>query len=203
MTARKGNLMPAEPSRDVLARAKELAAEFAVKNIVVASTTGRSARDVLDALGEGFNVVAVGIAPEVARVRDVEAISKDLRSRGAKYVVGVPILSHPISGLEEVTGPVTSDPVRLIQHVLRIFGEGAKVCIEVAMMAADRDAIPLDEDCLAIARPPERSNCPHTAMVLHPVKSHDFFSKALRVKALALVPGPRDHWFANGPLWSG
>ena len=71
------------------------------------------------------------------------------------------------------------------------------------LVAADSGVLPLDDDCISIARPWEASNCPHAAMVLRPAKTRDIFSNTLRVKDLVLVPGPKDHWFDNGPLWVG
>jgi len=83
-----------------------------------------------------------------------------------------------------------------------LFGDGPRMCVEIALMAADSGLLPLDADCIAIDRPMPESNCPHVAVVLRPAKTNDFFKYGLRVKDLILVPGPRDHWFDNGPLWS-
>lgn len=71
-------------------------------------------------------------------------------------------------------------------------------------MAADSGVLPLDEDCIAVQRRISGdSNMPDTAMILRPAKSQDVFKGALRVKDLVLVPGPKDHWLSNGPLWVG
>ena len=91
----------------------------------------------------------------------------------------------------------------IIYNTLQLFGDGPRVCLEVALMAADSGVLPIDADCISIARPPQASNCPHAAMVLRPAKTGDIFRGQLRVKNLTLVPGPKDHWFDNGPLWVG
>lgn len=109
--------------------------------------------------------------------------------------------------LDEVIEKAGKDPrfnaVAIAFHVLHWFGDGPRVCIEVTLMAADSGVLPLDADCIAIARPWPQSNCPHAALVLRPCRSRDIFRDRLRVKDIALVPGPYDHWFNNGPLWAG
>lgn len=112
-----------------------------------------------------------------------------------------------MASLQEVIENASSEgdfnAVAIIYNTLQMFGDGPRVCFEVALMAADSGVLPLDADCISIARPREASNCPHAAMVLRPAKKEDIFMKALRIKDLVLVPGPKDHWFDNGPLWVG
>jgi len=131
---------------------------------------------------------------------------------GKPYLIG----SYDVSGqcfntgwscsLEDVirqaspTGPF--NPVAIISNILHLFGDGPGVCIEVALMAADSGALPLDDDCIAIQRRIDgASNMPDAAMVLRPARTQDIFKGQLRIKDLLLVPGPKDHWFNNGPLW--
>jgi hypothetical protein len=95
------------------------------------------------------------------------------------------------------------NPVAIIYNTLQWFGDGPRVCIEVALMAADSGALPLDEDCIAIARPAPACNCPHAAVILHPTRTEDIFLGQLRIKDLVLLPGPEDHWFDDRPLWTG
>jgi hypothetical protein len=94
--------------------------------------------------------------------------------------------------------------VQLVYRTLNgLFGDGPRMCIEMMLMAADSDLLPLDADCIAIDRPMDESNCPHAAMILRPARTDDFFKYTMRVKDLVFVPGPRDHWFSSGPLWTG
>ena len=188
---------------DIMTAAKELADRHRVKTVVVASDSGGSARDALEVFGKEYALVAVGIPPELRRIGEFHKTVQELTAQGVKYLVSFPILGHPISPLDRKLHPGDTDPLRVIQRTLRIFGEGAKVCLEIAMIAADQDAISTDHDCVAVVRPPDVSNCPHTAMVVHPAKSGDIFEHTLRVKDLVLVPGPKDHWFTDEPLWKG
>jgi hypothetical protein len=100
------------------------------------------------------------------------------------------------------TGPF--NPVAIVSNTLAMFGDGPRVCIEISLMAADSGVLPLDADCISIQRRlGEDSNMPDTAMVLHPARTQDLFKGKLRVKDIMLLPGPKDHWFDNGPLWVG
>ena len=105
--------------------------------------------------------------------------------------------------IEKAGRDLRFNAIAIIFHTLQFLGDGPRVCLEVALMAADSDLLPLTEDCIAIARPIERSNCAHAAVVLTPCKTQDIFNHVMRVKDLLLVPGPKDHWFSNEPLWQG
>ena len=188
---------------DIMAAARDLAEKHGATNVVVASDAGGSARDVLKAFGPDYNIVAVATPPETERMPEVHKVIEELSGQGVRYLMHYPILSHPISPIDARLHPLETDPIRVIRHTLHIFGEGAKVCVEIALIACDNDMLPPGEDCVAVARTPAESNSPHTAMVIHPVKSTDFFGDALRVKETVLIPGPKDHWFGNGPLWQG
>jgi len=94
--------------------------------------------------------------------------------------------------------------VAIVSNTLALFGDGPRVCFEVALMAADSGVLPLDADCISIQRRiGGESNMPDAAMVLRPARTQDIFKGQLRIKDLVLVPGPKDHWFNNGPLWVG
>jgi hypothetical protein len=88
----------------------------------------------------------------------------------------------------------------MTQTVASLLGDGPAVCLEVTLMAADADVLPLDEDCMAIARPRPASHAPDAALVLHPQKTAQFLH-SLRIKDLLLSPRPDDHWFCDKPLW--
>lgn len=101
-----------------------------------------------------------------------------------------------------LTGPF--NPIAIVSNTLVLFGDGPRVCIEAALMAADSGILPLDADCIVIQRRIDgASNMPDAAMVLRPTRTQNIFKGQLRIKDLVLVPGLKDHWFDNGPLWVG
>ena len=66
---------------------------------------------------------------------------------------------------------------------LRIFGEGAKVCCEIAIMAADAGLVRTDEDVICVGGSHREAD---TAMVLRPVNTHRFFD--MKVKEILCKP---------------
>jgi hypothetical protein len=129
---------------------------------------------------------------------------------GKRYDVGAPDWVHHrrIPLLQEIiedAGPQGDfNPVAIVYSTLQLLGDGPRVCLEVALMAADSGVLPLDVDCISIQRRiGGESNMPDAAMVLRPARTEDLFKGQLRIKDLVLVPGPKDHWFNNGPLWVG
>lgn len=224
--------------KDIIALAKGRADLFGVKNVVVPTNSGTTARAVHDVFRPDYLIIAVG-NPSTASERGLvyhkgmsELTRRELEELGVRVVLqdqsmfqaaaigGKPHLigSYDISGhcfsprwscsLEDViekagpTGPF--NPVAIISNTLALFGDGPRVCIEVTLIAADSGALPLDADCIAIQRRIDgASNMPDAAMVLRPVRTQDIFKGQFRIKDLVLVPGPKDHWFDNGPLWVG
>ena len=60
----------------------------------------------------------------------------------------------------------------VIAQALRTFGQGTKVCLEIATMAADAGLVRSDEDCIAIGGSGGGAD---TALVLRPSYTHRFF----------------------------
>lgn len=227
-----------ERMNDIIALAKVRADLFGVRNVVVPTNSGVTAKAVHNAFGPHYTIIAVG-NPSTAAERGLvyhrgisEATRMELEEMGMKVVLqdqslfqaaaigGQPyrIGSYDISGhclnpgwscsLEDVIGKASPtgpfNPVAIISNTLALFGDGPRVCIEVTLMAADLGALPLDADCIAIQRRIDgASNMPDAAMVLRPARTQDIFKGQLRIKDLVLVPGPKDHWFNDGPLWVG
>ncbi len=85
-------------------------------------------------------------------------------------------------------------------NVLQLFSDGPRVCLEIALMAADSGALPLDADCISIACPSSYCDLPDAALILRPARSEDMFKGQLRLKDLILRPTADDVWFSDGPL---
>jgi len=226
--------------KDVVIAAKERAQRFGVRNVVVATNTGATARYVRRVFGPNCQIVAVGNPRSAAQRRLVyhdgvdEETRRGLERRGIKVVLfdqglfqaasigggsydlggDVPAEiwrgSHKTPSEDRIYGKPLSEVVEkalegrinaltIIEHtVMSLLGDGPAVCIEVTLVAADSGLLPLNEDCIAIARP-KNLHTPHAALVLHPTRARDFFN--MRVKDLILVPQSKDHWFSDKPLW--
>jgi hypothetical protein len=71
----------------------------------------------------------------------------------------------------------------LVAEALTIFSVGVKVAVEVSLMAADGNLIPMDEDVIAV---PGTDGGADTALVLQPAYSSTLFD--LRVKEIICKP---------------
>jgi len=210
---------------DILPAAKARAERLGVRNVVVATNSGASVLAAQKAFGPGYRFFAVG-NPASARERGLclhTGISEETKAALEAKGITVVLADQSLFQADERTemGPPlraaavqayanrfhrgrlppqgAEDVVSVISHVLAEFlGDGPKVCLEIALMAADSGRLPLDEDCMAIAAP--KLGFAHAAMTLRPARTRDLFSMRLRVKDLLLVPTPDDVWFCDGPL---
>jgi len=72
----------------------------------------------------------------------------------------------------------------IIAYTLRVFGEGTKVCLEIALMAADAGLVRVGEPCIAVAGTNRGAD---TAIVLLPANTHAFFD----LRVLEMLARPR------------
>ncbi len=169
-----------------LAAAVARAEELGLRYLVVASTTGDTAEALRREVGErDMQVVCVsyhagfrGGDEVMPRERRVE-----LREQGIEVVIG----SHALSGVERAIYNKfgTIGPVELMAHCLRCFGQGIKVAVEVAVMAADSAAAPTSEDIVAIGGSGKGADA---AVVIRAAHQNNFFDLRVR-EIIAMVRG--------------
>ena len=133
-----------KPGRDNTDKTIELAyaraKELGINEVVVASSKGYSAHRVLDVF-KNFKVVVVtyhsGFKEPFQPVMP-ESVRMDLQKIGATVISA----THALSGVERSLFNKYSGayPVLIIADTLRLFGQGTKVAVEVAIMAADGGA---------------------------------------------------------------
>jgi hypothetical protein len=172
----------ADPEATFL-RAKERAESLEIRDVVVASTTGRTGARACQVF-RGFRLTVVRhhtgfqtpgsqqMTPENERV---------ILASGARIVTA----GHALSGIERAIRAKrdTIGPLELMADTLRLFGDGTKVCLEITVMAADAGAIPVDRPVIAIAGTTEGAD---TALVVKPAHSNNFFD--LYVKEIIAKP---------------
>jgi len=161
----------------VLKLAKEYAQTEGIRDIVVASTTGETGAAASE-IFRGLNLVVVTHHfnfPGPGKHELTEENRKKILGNGAKILTATQALSGPERAVRRKFG--TLMPLELIAHVLRRFGEGTKVCVEIALMAADAGLIPVERDVIAIAGTGKGAD---TALVIKPVSSSDFFDLEVR-----------------------
>ena len=165
---------------------KQTLADTKYGHLVVATTTGATGLMFSDALkGGGVNVVAVTHSagfkgPNTFEIPD-DLLAR-IRENGAKIYTGT-ILTHSIeTSLNAKFSGIY--PAMIIAQSLRRFGEGAKVCCEITMMAADAGLIPEGEEVIAVAGTGYGAD---TVMVLRSAASKRF----LELRVLEILAKPR------------
>jgi hypothetical protein len=67
--------------------------------------------------------------------------------------------------------------MELVASTYRTFGQGTKVCVEIALMAADAGFLPVDRDVISMAGTGKGAD---TALLLRPANSSNFFDLKIR-----------------------
>jgi len=128
-----------------LAIAKQRAQEAGVKRVVIASTTGGTAREASRVFGDtGIRLVVV---PHQRGLRDEERfdmeVAADVERQGHRVYWSTMLFST-----NDLYG--NSAPTALA-NILRTFGQGMKVCLEILLMAADGGLVDRGEKVIVVA----------------------------------------------------
>jgi uncharacterized protein len=144
-------------------QALEKAADHGIKDIVVASSSGKTASLLAD---RGFNVVCVTHAFGYAEAGKSE-LSEEMRAELTRLGVKILSTTHVLSGAERGISCKFGGtyPVEIMAHTLRMFGQGVKVCVEVAVMAVDAGLVPHGKEIIAIGGTGSGAD---TAVILRP-----------------------------------
>jgi len=156
---------------------REYAEKEDIKDIVVASTSGETGIKASE-IFKGYNLVIVTHCfgfQEPGKTELLEEHRKEILANGAKIFTGVHALSSVERAIHKDFG--TIQPLELIANVLRLMGEGTKVCVEIALMAADAGLIPVDRDVVAIAGTGKGAD---TALRIRPANAARFFDLKIR-----------------------
>jgi hypothetical protein len=156
---------------------KEYVEKEGIKDIVVASTSGETGVKA-SKIFSGCNVVIVTHCSgfrELGKNELQEEYRREILANGARIFTGVHALSSIERAIRKDFG--TIQPLELVANVLRLLGEGTKVCVEVTLMAADAGLIPVDRDIVAIAGTGKGAD---TALRIHPANAARFFDLKIR-----------------------
>lgn len=162
---------------ETLKAAKERADELGIRDIVVASTRGPAGLKTVE-MFKGHNVVVVThvTGQKEPGVQELsEEFAKKIQAGGGKILTS----GHAFSGVNRAIQKQfdTMYPAGIIAQTLRLFGQGMKVVVEIAAMAADAGMIPADKDVMVIAGSGKGSD---TAVVIKPANSHNLFDMVVK-----------------------
>ncbi|MFC1903292.1 pyruvate kinase alpha/beta domain-containing protein [Chloroflexota bacterium] len=172
-----------ENTDEVLRIARERAKELGIKTVLVASTRGETAVKAVEALS-GLRVVIVThsfgfSAPNTQTF--TEENRKIVESKKGIMLTATHAFAGVSRGMRNKTN--TTAIGDLVAQVLRALGDGMKVVIEIAMMAADAGLVRTDEEVIAVAGTGKGAD---TAVVLNPVTSQNFLD--VKVKEILCKP---------------
>lgn len=156
---------------------KKYAKKERIQDIVIASTTGETGVKASKILKE-FNVVVVTHCfgfREPGKTELKEEFRKKILANGAKIFTGVHALSSAERAIRKDFGTIQT--LELIANVLKLMGEGTKVCVEITLMAADAGLIPADKDIIAIGGTGKGAD---TALRIKPSNAAKFFDLKIR-----------------------
>lgn len=163
--------------------ARQRADELNIRTVLVATTRGETGVQAAQQF-QGYDVIAVTHSTGFAKTNVQELTAEN---RTAIEAAGAKILTcqHAFGGVNRAVrkklGTYLTDEI--IAYTLRTFGEGMKVCFEIALMAADAGLVKVGEPCIAIAGTGRGAD---TAIVLVPANAQQFFD--LRVMEVLAKP---------------
>lgn len=172
-----------ENTRRTLEMAAKRGEELGIKNIVVATTSGETGLLATE-LFSGNNLVIVTHSTGFVKPDYQELLAesrKKIEEAGAKILTS----QHAFGGVGRAVRKKlgTYELEEIVAYTLRVFGEGTKVAVEIAIMAADAGLIPTSEPCICVGGTGHGAD---TAVVLKPSNAQTFFD--LRVMEILAKP---------------
>lgn len=176
-----------KPGKQNTARALEIARqraeELGIRTVLVASTQGETGVQV----AQQFQGQEVIVVTHVAGFRGPNTQELTEENRAAIEAAGATILTcqHALGGIGRAVRKKwgTYQVDEIVAQTLRIFGEGMKVVVEIALMAADAGLVRVGEPCIVIAGAGRGAD---TVVLLVPANVQQFFD--LRVMEVLAKP---------------
>ncbi len=157
-----------------------------IRKILIPSTTGVTALNALGIFEKNFSIIVVTHVTGF-HAPDHQELSENNRELLAEKGATVLTAQHAFGGVGRAfrnkTGTYQID--ELMAYTLRVFGQGTKVAVEIALMASDAGLVSTDEDVVSLGG---TGNGVDTALLIRPVPTHKFFDLKIR----EIICKPRD-----------
>lgn len=159
------------------------AVELGIQNVVVASSSGRTGALAVELI-KVDNLVIVTHSTGFMEP-DYQEFQAEYRKKIEEAGARILTCQHALGGVGRSVRKKlgTYELEEIMAYTLRVFGEGIKVAIEIALMAADAGLISTQEPCLAVGG---TSRGADTAILLRPANAQTFFD--LRVIEILAKP---------------
>jgi len=171
-----------ENTEAVLAAVKKRAQELGIRQVVVASTHGYTARRAAHVLGDlDVEIIAVSICAAF----DDQGWSMSAAEREQLEAAGVKVLTSMHALGDDVNEAFAQMPAnRIVRETLYRFCQGMKVVVEVAIMAAEAGMLDTTRECIVAAGSSQGAD---TAVVMKPA----FARKFQELEILEILAKPR------------
>ena len=169
-----------------LAIAAQRAEEAGVDSLIVATTSGWTGVKAAEKLaGREKNLIIVTHSYGFWKP-DYQQLKMENRLRIEELGGRILTCQHAFGGVGRAVRRKwgTYELEELIAYTLRTFGQGTKVAVEIALMAADAGMLSTQDPCISIGGSAEGAD---TALLLQPVNAQDFFD----LKILEILAKPR------------
>lgn len=164
----------------VARRAKELS----IRQVILATCSGRTASEALKRFDPELKIIAVTHVTGFNE-QNVQELSEEnrraLRAQGVEILTCAHAFGGVGRGVRNKIGTYQVDEI--MAYTLRIFGQGTKVAVEIALMAADAGLVRSGEDVISVGGTGKGAD---TALVLKPATSSHLFD--LRVREVICRP---------------
>ena len=161
------------------------AGEANISTLVVASSTGQTALKAHRMAGGGVKIICVTYSAGSRFRSEVEQFNENcdaLLQKGIPIVRGLHALSGPEKAFaEKYNTPFL--PLNIVADTLRMFSQGVKVCVEIAIMAAEHGFVTPKNTVVAVGGSGHGAD---TALVMKPVFAANMFQA--RIKTLLCMP---------------
>jgi uncharacterized protein len=153
------------------------ASQAGIRKIIIPTYSGKSALLAAKMIDPG-KIVVVSTAYGMEKP-DTQAMKESVRNRllamGMQVVTGTHAFGGVGRAVRKKLGAYQVDEI--IAYTLRIFGQGTKVAIEAALMAADAGCVRTDEDIISTGG---SSSGLDTALILQPAHASSFLDVKIR-----------------------
>jgi hypothetical protein len=173
-----------ENTQQTLEIASRRVEELDISSVIVASTSGKTG-SLATQYFTGRNLVVVSHSTGFLKPDFQQLMPEEIRrieKAGGKILT----CQHALGGVGRAVRKKlgTYELEEIMAFTLRVFGQGTKVAIEIALMAADAGLISTQEPCMSIGGTEQGAD---TAILLIPAHAQNFFD----LRVLEILAKPR------------